>query len=111
MNLIVILLLSLAQALDRDPYEVLGVDRRASAAEIKKAYKKLAREFHPDKNQDPQAENRFIEVSEAYEILSDAEKKRNYDQHGFQVGVCVCGWLSFCVSGCVCVWVGVWVSG
>lgn len=67
----------------RDYYEVLGVDRKASADEIKKAYRKLAIKFHPDKNpDDPTSEDKFKEAAEAYAILSDEEKRRRYDQFG-----------------------------
>ncbi len=67
----------------RDPYEVLGVSRDASADEIKSAFRRLARENHPDVNQgDPQAEERFKEIGQAYAVLSDAEKKASYDQFG-----------------------------
>ena len=67
----------------RDYYEVLGVSRNATGAEIKKAYRKLALKFHPDKNEgDPAAEDKFKEAAEAYEILSNAEKKQRYDQYG-----------------------------
>jgi len=67
----------------RDYYEVLGVDRNAAADEIKKAYRKLAFKFHPDKNPgDKQAEESFKEASEAYEVLHDAEKRGLYDQYG-----------------------------
>ena len=67
----------------RDYYEVLGVDKTASDAEIKKAYRKLAMKFHPDKNPDNKAaEESFKEASEAYEVLSDANKKQKYDQYG-----------------------------
>ena len=60
----------------RDYYEVLGVDRSASAAEIKKAYRKLAIKYHPDKNPDnKEAEEKFKEAAEAYEILSNEDKK------------------------------------
>lgn len=67
----------------KDYYAVLGVEKSASADEIKKAYRKLALKYHPDKNpDDKQAEERFKEVSEAYAVLSDPEKKRQYDQFG-----------------------------
>lgn len=69
----------------RDYYEVLGVSKSATADEIKKAYRKLAIQFHPDKNPDnPAAEDKFKEGAEAYEILSNIEKKQRYDQFGHQ---------------------------
>jgi molecular chaperone DnaJ len=67
----------------RDPYEVLGVERAASEQEVKKAFRGLARELHPDVNaHDPQAEEKFKEAAEAYEILSDAERRATYDRYG-----------------------------
>jgi molecular chaperone DnaJ len=67
----------------RDYYEVLGVDKSAGADEVKKAYKKLALKFHPDKNPgNKEAEENFKEASEAYEVLSNADKRRMYDQYG-----------------------------
>jgi curved DNA-binding protein len=69
-------------AAPRDFYEVLGVARDATAAQIQRAYRKLAREFHPDMNKSPEAEDRFKEVAEAYEVLSDAEQRRRYDAFG-----------------------------
>jgi len=67
----------------RDYYEVLGVNRDASDDEIKKAYRRLAMKFHPDRNPDnPKAEEQFKEAKEAYEILSDAKKRQAYDQYG-----------------------------
>lgn len=66
----------------RDYYDVLGVGRDADAAAIKQAYRKRAIKFHPDRNQEPSAEEKFKEVSEAYAVLSDAEKRARYDQHG-----------------------------
>ena len=67
----------------RDYYEVLGVARNADDAAIKKAYRKLAKKYHPDMNKDnPSAEEKFKEVTEAYNILSDKEKRKLYDQFG-----------------------------
>jgi molecular chaperone DnaJ len=68
----------------RDPYEVLGVSRDAGEADVKKAFRGLARELHPDVNtHDPEAEEKFKEAAEAYEILSDAERRATYDRYGF----------------------------
>lgn len=67
----------------KDYYSILGVDKNASASDIKKAYRKLALKYHPDRNpNDKEAENRFKEVNEAYEVLSDPEKRKKYDQFG-----------------------------
>jgi molecular chaperone DnaJ len=66
----------------RDYYEVLGVDKGATLQEIKKAYRKLARKYHPDHNKDDGADAKFREVQEAYEVLSDESKRKAYDQYG-----------------------------
>jgi molecular chaperone DnaJ len=69
----------------RDPYEVLGVGRDASEQQIKKAFRQLARELHPDVNaHDPEAEEKFKTAAEAYEILSDAERRATYDRYGHE---------------------------
>jgi molecular chaperone DnaJ len=70
----------------QDPYELLGVDRDADADTIKKAYRRLARQLHPDVNPDPETHERFKEVSAAYEVLSDPEKRRMYDLGGDPFG-------------------------
>jgi len=63
-------------------YKTLEINESASESEIKKAYRKLARQYHPDVNKDPDAEEKFKEINSAYEILSDKEKKQQYDMHG-----------------------------
>ncbi len=67
---------------DRDYYDILGVGRNASDDEIKSAFRKLARQYHPDVNKEPDAEERFKEVNEAYGVLSDREKRARYDRFG-----------------------------
>src|SRR5579862_2450026 len=66
----------------KDYYEVMGVARDATEAQIKQAYRKLARKYHPDVSKEKDAEAKFKEVREAYEVLKDPEKKRAYDQLG-----------------------------
>jgi len=76
----------------KDYYNTLGVSKTASQSEIKTAYRKLARRYHPDVNKDPQAEDKFKEVNEAYQVLSDPEKRKKYDQFGSE-------WQSYQSSG------------
>ena len=73
----------MADTRPRDPYEVLGVARDADETQIKKAFRKLARELHPDVNRhDPDAEEKFKEAAEAYEILNDSERRATFDRYG-----------------------------
>ena len=67
----------------RDVYETLGVNKNSSPDEIKQAYRKLAKKYHPDLNHEPGAADKFKEVQEAYDILSDSDKKARYDQFGW----------------------------
>lgn len=69
---------------EQDYYKILGVSKSATADEIKRAYRKLALQFHPDRNKEPEAAVKFKEVTKAYEVLSDPKKKQMYDQYGAQ---------------------------
>ena len=68
----------------RDYYEVLGVAKDADEATIKRAFKRLAIKYHPDHNKDPDAGEKFREINEAYQVLSDPQKRQAYDQFGFE---------------------------
>ena len=67
---------------NRDYYEILGVGRNASEDEIKAAFRKLARQYHPDVSKEPDAEEKFKEINEAYGVLSDTDKRTRYDRFG-----------------------------
>lgn len=83
MNILFLLLLGLVQlALAADYYKVLGVSKSASAADIKRAYRKLSLKYHPDKNSSPEAATKFAEIANAYDVLSDPEKRSTYDKGG-----------------------------
>ncbi len=71
----------------RDYYEILGVPRNATDEEIKKAFRRLAFQYHPDRNKEPGAEEKFKEINEAYEVLSNPEKRANYDRYGQASGL------------------------
>lgn len=66
----------------KDYYKILGIQSGANEDEIKKAYRKMALKYHPDKNKDPNAEEKFKEIAEAYDVLSDPKKRAVYDQYG-----------------------------
>ena len=73
------------EVMDRDYYEVLGISKSASDNEIKKAYRKLAMKYHPDRNpDDKEAEESFKQATEAYEVLSDSQKRQIYDTYGHE---------------------------
>src|SRR5450759_1857514 len=74
--------LSPPMAAERDLYEVLGVERTADDAEIKRAFRKLAQQWHPDVNKEPKAQDRFKEINEAYQVLSDPQRRQTYDMFG-----------------------------
>ncbi|KAH7927935.1 DnaJ-domain-containing protein [Leucogyrophana mollusca] len=80
---LLILALTLAVLVNAaDLYKTLELSRHASDQDIRKAYKRLSRKYHPDKNKDPGAEEKFVEIAHAYEVLSDQEKRQIYDRHG-----------------------------
>ena len=66
----------------RDYYDVLGIQRNANKNDIKKAFRKLARQYHPDVSEEPDAETKFKEINEAYEVLSNDDKRSKYDRFG-----------------------------
>jgi molecular chaperone DnaJ len=66
----------------KDPYKLLNVKKDASQQDIKKAYYQLAKKYHPDQNKDPKAREKFVEIQNAYEVLSDANKRAQFDQYG-----------------------------
>lgn len=78
---VILCTLTVAQKIG-DPYKILGIHRKASLPEIRKAYRQLAKEWHPDKNENPNAEDRFVEIKQAYELLSDTERRQAYDLYG-----------------------------
>ena len=76
----------------RDYYEVLGIDKNATEDQIKKAYRTIAIKYHPDRNPgDKEAEEKFKEAAEAYDVLHDPQKRQQYDQFGFNVPQCAGG--------------------
>lgn len=67
---------------EKDYYKILGVSRDATERKVKKAFRELAKKYHPDKNKSKEAENKFREIAEAYEVLSDEKKRKQYDRYG-----------------------------
>ncbi|CAI9097270.1 OLC1v1033655C1 [Oldenlandia corymbosa var. corymbosa] len=84
--IVVLIILCAVESKTPDPYKVLGVDRSASQREIQKAFHKLSLQYHPDKNKKKGAQEKFAEINNAYEILSDEEKRKNYDLYGDEKG-------------------------
>ena len=92
----------------KDYYKTLGISKGATDEDIKKAYRKQALKWHPDKNKSAAAEEKFKEIAEAYEVLSDPKKREIYDQYGeegnvFYLSQCLLFYLCVCVRVCVCV--------
>lgn len=86
----------------KDYYDILGIKKGASDDDIKKAYRKQALRYHPDKNTSPGAEEKFKEIAEAYDVLSDPKKKDIYDRYG-EEGTCLCVNLRlWIISLCLC---------
>lgn len=79
---IIFLFVVICLAEEYNPYKILGVSRFASTQEIRKVYKKLAKEWHPDKTNDPEAQNKFVQIKQAYELLADTERRTRFDQMG-----------------------------
>ncbi len=86
-------------AIKRDYYELLGLSRNASEEEIKKAFRKLAFQYHPDRNREPGAEDKFKEVNEAYQVLSDPAKRSSYDRYGRVISEGTEGFADFGFGG------------
>ena len=80
---------------NKDYYSTLGVNKNASDDEIKSAYRQMAKKYHPDLNKTPEAAEKFKEINEAYSVLSDKQKRANYDQFGSADGRMHCFPLSF----------------
>lgn len=80
--IVVYFLFSFVFCSQKDPYLTLGVSRTATTEQIRRSYKQLAREWHPDKNPNPEAEKRFVDINQAYEVLSDPEKRKKFDRYG-----------------------------
>ncbi|XP_055523691.1 dnaJ homolog subfamily C member 16 isoform X1 [Wyeomyia smithii] len=81
-SILLVLLVGQVAAAGTDPYKIMGVQRHATLQEIRRAYKQLAKEWHPDKSDHPEAETKFVEIKQAYELLSDSERRKAYDLHG-----------------------------
>jgi DnaJ family protein C protein 16 len=81
-NVLCGLLLLISIGLALNPYEELGVSRDASPEQIKKAYRKLAKQWHPDRNREEGANDKFMKINEAYQTLSDPEKREHYNNYG-----------------------------
>ena len=82
LHALVFILQILATLAGADYYKILGLSKSASSADIKKAYRKLSLKYHPDKNPDPEASGKFAEISNAYDVLSDEDKRKTYDRGG-----------------------------
>lgn len=87
----------------KDYYKTLGISKGATDEDIKKAYRKQALKWHPDKNKSAAAEEKFKEIAEAYEVLSDPKKREIYDQYGEEGNAVVVFLISRCITFYLCV--------
>lgn len=94
----------------KDYYKILGISKGAADEDIKKAYRKQALKWHPDKNKAANAEEKFKEIAEAYEVLSDPKKRDIYDQYGEEGNVVSYNTILYHDCGVTVIYIGIWLK-